>query len=298
MRHKTTLLAALLLIVGVAPVFSADSAMVPGFSSNKHGFHFNNYFTGDILINIPLIGQVNLGKTSYGLCGGMSSAAFDNWVHNAASPPDTTPFAPGTPYRSYIYNRQDDTFREDNAFMIRRFIEWIPLPIETSWGVTGLQVRSHRQFLHHIKGPLEQGSPVAVALLKADINDLTTMGQGNAVLKNHQVLAIGFTLHTLPNGHKEWDIHIYDPNFHDTIQTLHTAQRMQTQYGGTTKTAGFRGFFALPYSTKRPPWAPPPGNLSGALRNTIKVHPTDDASRPTEQELKELNLPPLKPPKP
>ena len=204
MRNRYALILTVLLALGAGSAVAADSAMVSGFNVTKYGFHFNNYFTGSILISVPLIGQINFGGTSYGLCGGMSYSAYDDYLYNVAAPTDSTPFAPGTAHRSYVYNRQDDSFKADNAFMIRRFIEWIALPIDSNFATTGLQVRSHRQFKRIIKPQLESGKPIVVGLLRADLGDLTTMGQGNALLKNHQVLAVGFSLHTLSNGHQEW----------------------------------------------------------------------------------------------
>ena len=265
----------------------ANSAMTT-FNVVKHGFHFVNGFTGDILIDVPVIGRVNLGRTSYGLCGGMSFAAYDNYLRDAAAPPDTAPFASGTKNRSYIYNRQDDSFRYDNAFMIRRFIEWMPLPIRTTLGVTGLQVRSHRQFKRRIKPALEAGVPVVLGILKADINDVAQRGKKNALFINHQVLAIGFEAHAIP-GEDEWDIHIYDPNFPGQIQTLHTGQRIQTKRGGSHKTGGFRGFFVIPYNSKRPPWVP--ANLQQRNAQMIQALEDDDAPE-TEEERKELRLGP------
>jgi hypothetical protein len=297
MRNRYALILTVLLALGAGSAVAADSAMVPGFSVTKYGFHFNNYFTGSILISVPLIGQLNFGGTSYGLCGGMSYSVYDDYLYNVAAPSDSTPFAPGTAHRSYVYNRQDDSFKADNAFMIRRFIEWIALPIDSNFATTGLQVRSHRQFKRVIKPALESGKPVVVGLLRADLGDLTTMGQGNALLKNHQVLAVGFSLHTLPNGHQEWDIHIYDPNAHDHLSTLHTAQRMETAYGDSNKTGGFRAFFAIPYSSKKPGWAP--ASAANPVRSAAFFSTLAKDDEPvTDQELKELNLPPLQKKKP
>src|SRR2546428_4243553 len=176
--------------------------------------------------------------------------AYADDVYNVAPPPETQPPASGTALRAYIYDRQMDSFKADNAFMIRRFIEWMPLPIDSKPGITGLQVRSHRQFKRHIKPGLESGKPVLIALLKADANDLFNAGQANAVVKNHQVLAIGFSLHDI-RGDDEWDIHIYDPNFTGDVQTLHTRKPRQTSKSNFNVVTGhFRAFFILPYSHK------------------------------------------------
>src|SRR5439155_12990284 len=74
-----------------------------GFDPRIHGFHFINSFTGRILIDIPLIGTRDLGPTSYGLCGGMSYAALDNFIYGGQIPSDRSPPVSDTPLRSYIY---------------------------------------------------------------------------------------------------------------------------------------------------------------------------------------------------
>lgn len=286
-------------LMSAAAAFAANSAMT-GFNVATHGFKFTNDFSGEMYLDIPLVGRADVGHSKYGLCGGMTNAAYDNYNFSAAAPPtpNNAPPQSGTAIRSYIYQRQMDSFKDDNAFMIRRFLEWIPLPIDSKPGITGLQVRSHRQFKHFIKPRLEQGFPVPIALLKADMNDIFNAGQANAVVKNHQVLAIGFTLHDIP-GDDEWDIFIYDPNFPvgqpgGGMQTLHTRKRTETSPGGVV-TGHFRAFFALPYSKKQPEWVTT--STSSAIRAVPAfATPTDDKSPETEEERRELKLPPLKPP--
>lgn len=249
--HQRFLATAVLLISIAAPAFSADSAMT-NFKPAVHGFQFaNTPWPGEILIDVPGVGRLNFGGTSYGLCGGMSYAALDAYTHGGQPPNVTTQPPSGDKLRSYIYNRQDDSFKADNGFMIRRMIEWLPLPMHTT-GVTGLHVRTDREFKRTIRPALDAGRPVPIALLKAHSNDnLRTMAT-----KNHQALAIGYGLH--PKGSKpaHWDVHIYDPNFPRTIQTLHYHEdfRYQTEYGKDVKTGDFRAFFDVPYAPKRPYW--------------------------------------------
>jgi hypothetical protein len=298
MRKGTQWWICLTAMLIAATAFAADSAMT-NFSVTKNGFKFINSFSGDIFLDLPIVGRVNVGHAPYGLCGGMSYAAYDNYVYNLTAPttPGDNPPASGTAIRSYIYDRQMDSFKADNAFMIRRFLEWIPLPVDSKPGITGLQVRSHRQFKRHIKPRLEAGNPVAIALVKADAGDLFNSGQANAVVKNHQVLAIGFALHQIP-GDDEWDIYVYDPNFPNDVQTLHTRKRNQTSKSNFNVVTGhFRAFFVLPYSQKKPNWAP--ANVASPVRGVpaFSIVP-EDKSPETEEERRELKLPPLtvKPP--
>ena len=227
-----------------------------GFDPRIHGFHFLNSFTGRILIDIPLIGTRDLGPTSYGLCGGMSYAALDNFIYGGQIPSDRSPPVSDTPLRSYIYGRQHDSLVSDDAWLVRRFIEWVAYPDTTSLGITGLDVRSHREFLYNIQPQLAAGHPVTLGLVKARPEDVLSL-EDNALVKNHQVLAIGYELHHDPVNGTHWDIRIYDPNFPDRIERMHTHSNVpgyQTDDTGTQQTASFRGFFASPYSPKQPFW--------------------------------------------
>jgi hypothetical protein len=133
------------------------------FDVKKHGYNFPNYWTGDILLDIPLIGRVDVGDTSYGLCGGMSVSALDTFLANVEVPDqsNTTSGLPsGTEMRSYIYQRQQDTFKHDNGVMIRTLASWIPRPIRTTLGVTGLHVLTDRNFKQKIAPRIDLGKPV------------------------------------------------------------------------------------------------------------------------------------------
>jgi hypothetical protein len=243
------------------------------FDVRVHGFHFDNgLFPGDILITIPGIGRVNLGRTSYALCGGMSYAALDTYLLDGRVPANKTRPPSGSELRSYIYRRQQDSFRYENAAMIRRFIEWTARPIKTKLGVTGLQVLSHRQFLRRIQPAIDSGHPLTLGILRSDINDVARLGRNNALLINHQVVAIGYELEGTP-GKGYWKIHIYDPNFHDQIQTLHTGPRYQTAKGGTARTGSFRAFFVTPHEVKRPPWVPQSQAPPRRIRELITAAP-------------------------
>lgn len=77
------------------------------FDVTRHGFHFENGpWQGDILIDIPVIGRVKVGHTSYGLCGGMSYAALDTYSLDGQTPPGPQMPARKSQLRSYIYDRQ------------------------------------------------------------------------------------------------------------------------------------------------------------------------------------------------
>jgi hypothetical protein len=231
---------------------SADT----GFDRARQGFQFSNYWNGRIYADIPIVGRIDLGAITYGLCGGMSASAADAFYSQTSVPQDANVPPSGSQLRAYIYDRQMDSFRDDNGYLIRTMIEWMPLPMNTEWDVTGLQVRSDREFRGHIRPELDQDHPIPVALLKASasVGQLTPpYTENSALFKNHQVLAVGYSQHG-----DHWDIHIYDPNYKE-LQTLHTGPRYQTTKGSTTPTETFRALFSIPYSAKRPYWESQPG---------------------------------------
>ncbi|HXG05358.1 MAG TPA: hypothetical protein VNO23_18335 [Candidatus Binatia bacterium] len=255
-------------LVGVTPPVAAGSAALSRFQPKLHGFEFTNYFTGAIVIDLPFFGRVDLGNTTYGLCGGMVFAALDTFNLDAAAPDlPVTPPESGTPMRSYLYGRQVDSLKYDNWFLVNRLVLWIrkPLHDQTVPGTgnvieRGLIPLSAKEFKNRIQPELNAGRPVPIVLVKADGNDY--LGDPKAAFsKNHQVLAIGYHRHG-----DEWDIDIYDPNFPNTIQTLHTGGRYQTPKGDTTRTGSFRGYFRTPYKLERPPWVPDTPSVAAHVR--------------------------------
>jgi hypothetical protein len=247
---------------------NTQTPVATAFDVQKHGFHFNNDFAGDVLLDIPMIGKVNVGHTSYGLCGGMSYAALDSFFNHAKAPVTTDTPVSGTELRSYVYNRQMDSLRDNDAALVRQLVEWIGRPNKTAGGVTGVHVLSHRQFLHKISTELDAGRPTPLVLVEANLSvaELLSMNKLKGVFdQNHQVLAVGYHLHRNWNNHgnDEWDIDVYDPNMPDHFQTLHSAMGIETEQdatmmGPTNKvhTGKFRGFFRSSYAASKPYWVP------------------------------------------
>ena len=255
------------------------------FDPKKHGFEFTNYFTGDMLVEIPGIGTVNLGGTTYGLCGGMVFAALDTFKLGAVAPDvPTTPPPSGTPMRSFLYERQINSLKYEDGFLVRRLVAWMRKPLNDNTvpnplaegGVNvierGLIHLSGKEFKSNIRPKLDAGNPVTIVLVKASGEDMVSNPKA-AFSKNHQVLALGYSRHG-----DEWDIHIYDPNFPNTIQTLHTNGRHQTEKGATVHTGKFRGFFEAPYRLKRPPWVEDSPAVAGQVQSfKIAPFPRDDS---------------------
>ncbi|HVS18516.1 MAG TPA: hypothetical protein VMT18_07945 [Planctomycetota bacterium] len=268
------------------------------FDPRVHGFDFVNIYQGDILLSVPMVGPVDLGDSSYGLCGGMSFAALDSFYAGLATPDFGTnssggppaAFASGTALRSYVYGRQMDSLRAKDDFLVRRLFSWIPRPIHSNWLVTGLSELTSVAFKEKIAPAIDAGCPVPLCLVKADADDFLP-DIGNPTLapsgftKNHQVVAIGYRRHTAGPDH--WDVDIYDPNFEDEVHTLHLKLRVQTarvRADGTlfsdaddpdrNRRGRFRALFRTPYEEKQPPWAQAgtSSSLVQGRRNSLSKH--------------------------
>lgn len=273
--------------VQVSPGVAAGLAPKTKFDPTVHGFEFTNNFTGDILVDVPGIGRVDLGNTTYGLCGGMIFAAYDTFNLGAATPdvPDKAP-ASGTSMRSYIYERQMDSLKYDNWFLVQKLIKWMRKPLKDQTVPNplakggknvierGLITLSGRQFKNKIRPALDAGRPVTIVLVKASGEDMLSNAKA-AFSKNHQVLAIGYRRHG-----DEWQIDIYDPNFPNTIQTLHTDGRNQTERGKTAHTGKFRGFFRAQYKLDRPPWV----QDNPAVADRVKKSPSESLGKPESED--------------
>lgn len=242
------------------------------FDPRTHGFAFTNYFEGDVLVDVPLIGKVDLGDTSYGLCGGMVCAALDTFAAGGAAPPDDDPPESDTKLRSYLYGRQMDTLKAHDAFLLVRLMAWSWRPIESTWLWTGLHELSKGQLLDVLAPELEAGRPVPLCLIRSDIHDYTPTDalSEDGFLENHQVLAIGYrTCAATPGAGAHWGVDVYDPNHPGLVCTLHLLPEggVQTAKAGsdgalladrddpTRNVLGdFRGFFATHYQPRVPYW--------------------------------------------
>jgi hypothetical protein len=280
------------LLLGGALAAQQQGGAATNFDVKKHGFNFVNWFTGDILVDVPLIGRVDLGNTTYGLCGGMTYSARDTFVADGTAPDCVSQpngngpaeIQPGQPLRSWLYDRQLDSMKAEDAFLVRRLVAWSWRPIKTRFGVTGLHVLSDREFKDKIAKRIDQGKPVPLCLIKADIDDYLPGRSGlvpEGFTKNHQVLAIGYRLCPETSAMKRhWAIDVYDPNYPDEVHTLHYSEdgRAQTRRvrndgtlvsdpddPGKNKVGKFRGFFVTPYSPKLPYWVKPDVGRLAAL---------------------------------
>lgn len=227
------------------------------FKPSVHGFKFTNSFTGYPLpFTVPGLPALPPVLPSYGLCGGMSSAAADFFAAGKSIPAATAVPAQGSPLHSYIYQRQIDTF--GGGVFIKKFADWMVLPDGTPLGT---RRRTADEFAQ-IRAVLDSHGLVVLGLVYTSFPAL--------LWTNHQVLAHSY-VQTSSNTFK---IGIYDPNFpgDDTIAInaqlvsvgsiitgippqINTVLGLQCTQITPAGSKPVRGFFGMPYQ----PVTPPPG---------------------------------------
>ncbi len=223
------------------------------FKPSVHGFKFVNNFSGYPLpISIPNLPNLSAVESSYGLCGGMSSAAYDFLAAGRSIPLHTTAPAPGSTLHQYLYRRQVDTFGAFGKY-IAKFAQWMVLPDDT---ILGTQKRTYDEF-EEIRAKLDDGNPVVLGLVYVSGSETIE------IWNNHQVLAYGYS----EVSDSTIDVNIYDPNYPGRDDVTIRVERVPV---GTTFVPGVpprkrtvlgfrctqrmsnhdtkvRGFFAMPY---------------------------------------------------
>lgn len=236
------------------------------FTPSLHGFKFSNYFS----LTIPMPPPFPSIPASYGLCGGMATAALDYFLSCIPTPLTTTPPASGLLF-NYLLKRQLDSLGSPTFGMVAKFLSWTnrpnttrplggvspigpvlgPLlgPIPSLLTISGLQELTMPEFRAAVAS-LAAGRPVVIGLIY--------VGPGAvSIWNNHQVLAYGTTTvsPTVTN------IKIYDPNYpgDDGVvircEQLTGGRRVRCtevipSSGGTKNV---RGFFRMPYARRTPP---------------------------------------------
>ncbi len=240
---------------GAAPLNQAPAVfpqtVSTGFDPARHEFKFRNYFQVELPVpgkikvtGIPFVGSVklNLGliplrTPAFGMCGGMTFMAADNYYANAAAPAtDVVPPA-GSPLFAKIFSRladslQVDRVRPDLGHDLARLLLWNILPEgnKRPGGDLGKKVIGINQRTGEVvNNTVEQfGANQVVPLMLVTTNfrlpysfkqpdefirkvlaALDRIRRGPEFLShNHQVLGIG----TFRNANQKV-IAVYDPNY-------------------------------------------------------------------------------------
>ena len=233
------------------------------FIPSRDGFDFPNLFTfSKPLISLPFGLSDKLIPGSYGLCGGMSAAAYDYRLASLSDPdqPDIREYhAPpntGTRLHRYLFRRSLDTFGLAGC-NIGRVGDWTLLPDDGLAGVRCLSLGTLSEILLR----LQRGQCVVLALIYQRASTFSEMLQ--KIWLNHQVLAYGYQ----SLGADQYQISIYDPNYKNQDQVRLHIEQVQVGSNSDGPVYGIqiveeipsrpdkevRGMFPMTYQPCKPP---------------------------------------------
>lgn len=233
------------------------------FLPSRDGFDFVNCFKfSKPLISLPFGLAEKLIPDSYGLCGGMSAAAYDYRLAYLNDPdhPDIREYhAPpnsGTRLHRYLFRRSLDTFGSA-GLNIGRVGDWTLLPDDSPAGVRCLSL----QALHEVLLLLQRGQCVVLALINQRASTFSEMIQ--TIWLNHQVLAYGYQ----SLGLGQYEISIYDPNYKNQDEVKLQIEQVQVGTNSDGPVYGIkireeipsrpdkevRGMFPMTYQPATPP---------------------------------------------
>ena len=233
------------------------------FIPSRDGFGFVNSFKPyDPPVSFPDWLGLRRIEGVYGLCGGMSSGAYDFRLARQTNPNAFNirnyPSIPktGTSLHRFLVRRALDTFGTAGS-MLGKVGEWTLLPDVGPAGVQKLTLDE----LPNTLQKLDYGQCVVTTLIYVSAPDLKALpGQ---LSNNHQVLAYGYRQPT-PDS---YEIQIYDCNFPNRDGIVLQAKRVQvgTQNGQPVfgiatheivpgeMDKNVRGFFEMNYHPALPP---------------------------------------------
>ena len=193
------------------------------FLPSRDGFNFLNFFKP---FNVPLTlpGWLNVNRIpgSYGLCGGMSSAAYDFRLARARNPsaPNIRKYSQvpntGTLLHRYLLRRSLDTFGT-LGIKIAQVGEWTLLPDS---GLAGIQ-KLTLDGLSAIRQKLEDGQCVVISLIYEHASDIKEVV--SKIWLNHQVLAYEF----VQKSPDIFELKIYDSNHPNRDDVVVNTQQVQ-----------------------------------------------------------------------
>jgi hypothetical protein len=239
--------------------FSLPETAAIQFVPSRDGFSFPNWFSGFMLpFSIPFVStKVN---SHYGLCGGMSAAAYDFLLAGRQAPTTRDVPKTGTVFQRYLFRRAIDSFAMGESVL--QFARWMALPDLGPNGTFALTLGEYQK----IRGLLDQQRLVPLGLVYDKGKGMQEIARD--VWNNHQVLAYGYA----ENADGSIDVRIYDPNEPQNDGVSLHAQKVligesggEAQYGLATVEKGKRltgtadqnvyGFFRMPYQPVEPPAA-------------------------------------------
>jgi hypothetical protein len=241
-----------------APCPPSTCTPVGSVLPSRHGFKFINSFS----ITIPLPRPFPSIPASFGLCGGMATAALDYFLSCISIPSTTTIPVAGNPLFKYLLARQLDSLGTPTFGMVSKFLSWTNLPDTRPSGALPILVPGAGLVpgLQELTVPEFRATAASVAAGHPVVLGLIYVGPGAVnIWHNHQVLAYG----TAAVSPTVTNLRIYDPNDprDDGVvircELLSGGSRVRCVElwpGGRSKTV--RGFFRMPYARVTPPCLP------------------------------------------
>jgi hypothetical protein len=223
------------------------------FLPSQHGFAFDNAWPDQPAISLPTpFGDIGIGNSAGGLCGGMVFAALDYWLAERTPGPDRPPA--GDPLYRFIVDRLIDSWHVPAG--VAQYYQWMSLPdgdhVIKLFGrqviaERGLGWRTVRVQWPQIRKDLDRGLPVPIGVV--------TVASRNPkdLALNHQVLAFGYQA----DGSRV-TVRVYDPNRgrRDDIaigmDTSAPARPVAFDHNLGLGRRPVRGFFRVAYTQQKP----------------------------------------------
>ena len=231
------------------------------FLPSRNGFMFRNSFPGYFLpYTPPAFMRSRKISSTYGLCGGMCSAAYDFTLAKINIPQSEEVPHRGSRLHRYLFRRQLDSLGGLGQEVVK-VAQWTSLPDDT---LVGTQRRTTDEF-NQLHQKLDDRNPIILALIFEHASSVKELSK--CIFGNHQVLAYAY--HRDESG--VVIINIYDPNLpgRDDV-VIHSEPIMLGEVAapsGSKPVAGMkstqivggvfykevRGYFVMPYSPVQPP---------------------------------------------
>jgi len=227
------------------------------FSAAQHGFRFPNRFAGYFIpFSTPVKFAPKKVPPSYGLCGGMSSAALDFKLAGREIPATADIPRGGSRLQRYLFRRQMDSMGALGSTILK-VAQWTTLPDETALGLKRLTFDEFTR----IRPRLEDQNPVVLGLIYVHASSASELIQ--VIFNNHQVLAHAIEQRTP----LDYTIHVYDPNYPQREDVSLLIRQVPVIAAGSgeppkglqvvqmigAQGKPVRGFFAMPYTYIEPP---------------------------------------------
>jgi len=230
--------------------------MAESFLPSRDGFAFDNAWPDQPAVVLPTpFGDIGIGNTGDGLCGGMTFAALDYWLARRAPGLERPPA--DDPLLRYIVNRLIDSWHVPAG--VAQYYQWMSLPdgdvVIRLFGrqvvaERGLGWRTVRVQWPQIRKDLDRGLPVPIGVV--------TVASKNPkdLALNHQVLAFGYR-----TDGTHVTLRVYDPNRgrRDDIaidmDTSAPAKPVRFEHNLGLGGRPVRGFFRAAYTPRTPAFA-------------------------------------------